>query len=73
MSNRYDPATSSPTDDTLWVTYSSPSYVTPASLTGAVSNYLIELNMVSPQYERMKFVCASGTTTLTLTTQVKGS
>ena len=72
VSNRYNPATSSPTDDTLWVNYSSPSFVSPAALTGAVSDYLIELNMISPLYERLKFVCSSGSTSLTVTTQMKG-
>jgi hypothetical protein len=71
VSNRYDPATSLATDDTLWTTYAPSGWTPPANLTGAVSAYYVEAVPMSGAYERMKFVCSSGSTTLTLKTQIK--
>ena len=69
VSNSYQSTVNIPSDETVWVTDST---VSPGSISGAVSNYMIERQGLGAQYERLKFVCSSGSTTLTVSTMLKG-
>lgn len=72
ISNRFDPTTSSTSDDTLWTIYAPSGWVPPGNISGPVTSYYVEAIPLSGRYERLKFVCSSGSTQLTVATQLKG-